>query len=44
MDALNSTEERDYVYTISVQGHGKYPTEQVIKNPEITVTDAPSEE
>lgn len=44
MDALNSTEERDYIYTISVQGHGKYPTEQVIKNPKVEVTDAPSEE
>ncbi len=36
-DALNSTETEDLVYTISVQGHGKYPTEQVIKNPAITV-------
>lgn len=44
LDAMNSTEERDYIYTISVQGHGKYPTEQIIKNPKITVTDAPSEE
>ena len=44
LDAMNSTKERDYIYTISVQGHGKYPTEQIIKNPKITVTDAPSEE
>lgn len=44
MDALNSTESRDMIYTISVQGHGKYPAEQVIQNPEITVTSAPSEE
>lgn len=44
MDALNSSKEHDYIYTISVQGHGKYPTEQLIKNPEIQVTDAPSEE
>lgn len=44
LDAMNSTKERDYIYTISVQGHGKYPTEQLIKNPKITVTDAPSEE
>lgn len=43
-DALNATDERDYIYTISVQGHGKYPAEQVIKNPAITVTDAPNEE
>lgn len=44
LDAMNSTKERDYIYTISVQGHGKYPTEQLIKNPKVTVTDAPSEE
>lgn len=44
LDALNSTEERDMIYTISVQGHGKYPTEQVLKNPEITVDSAPTEE
>ena len=44
LDALNSTESRDIIYTISVQGHGKYPSEQVIQNPEITVTSAPSEE
>ncbi|MEE0691619.1 MAG: LTA synthase family protein [Lachnospiraceae bacterium] len=44
METLNSTEERDYIYTISVQGHGKYPTEEVIKNPKIKVTEAPNEE
>ncbi len=43
IDAMESTKGRDYVYTISVQGHGKYPEEQVLENPEITVTDAPSE-
>ncbi len=44
LDAMNSSKERDYIYTISVQGHGKYPTEQLIKSPKVTVTDAPSEE
>ena len=44
IDAMKSTKERDYIYTISVQGHGKYPTEQMIENPEITVTEAPTEE
>ena len=34
-DALKSTESRDMIYTISVQGHGKYPTEQVLQNPAI---------
>ena len=42
--AMDSTKAHDYIYTISVQGHGKYPSEEVIKNPKITVTDAPSEE
>lgn len=44
MDALTSTEERDMIYTISVQGHGKYPDEKVLKNPAIQVVEAPSEE
>lgn len=42
-DAMTSTEGSDYIYTISVQGHGKYPTEQVIENPEIEVTSAPTD-
>lgn len=33
LDALNSTESRDMIYTISVQGHGKYPSEQVNSKP-----------
>ena len=37
MKALKSTEEKDYIYTISVQGHGDYPTTQVLEEPEITV-------
>ena len=43
-DALESTEGPDYIYTISVQGHGKYPTEQMIEDPAITVTKAESDE
>ncbi|MGN0734989.1 MAG: LTA synthase family protein [Anaerovoracaceae bacterium] len=43
-DALDSTEGRDMIYTISVQGHGKYPSEKVIDNPEIEVISAPTEE
>lgn len=42
--ALNSTKEPDYIYAISVQGHGKYPTEQVILRPKVKVTKAPTEE
>ena len=44
LDALNSTDTPDYIYTISVQGHGKYPTEQVIEEPAVSVTKADSEE
>ncbi len=43
-DALKYTTGRDYIYTISVQGHGKYPTEEMIENPIIKVTEAPSDE
>ncbi len=42
--ALDLTENEDYIYTISVQGHGKYPSEQVIENPAIKVLSAPTEE
>lgn len=34
---IESTEERDYLYCISVQGHGSYPTESVIEEPLIQV-------
>ena len=44
MKALKSTEGADYVYTVSVQGHGDYPTEPVISDPEITVTGAEKKE
>ena len=35
---LQSTPGRDFVYTISVQGHGAYPEEEILENPEITVS------
>lgn len=41
--ALDSTEQQDFVYTITVQGHGAYPSEKVIENPQITVTGAETE-
>ncbi len=44
IDALDSTEGPDYIYTISVQGHGKYPSEEVLTDPAIRVTKAPDEE
>lgn len=30
--------QSDFVYTITVEGHGEYPTEKVLHNPAITVT------
>ena len=44
IDAMKSTDTKDYVYTISVQGHGKYPEEQVLEDPAITLTEYPDEE
>lgn len=44
LDALNSTEGSDYIYTISVQGHGKYPSQMLIDSPAVTVTQSVSEE
>ena len=41
---LDSSEGPDYVYTISVQGHGNYPEEPILDDPEITVSGAPTTE
>ncbi|HAX72565.1 MAG TPA: arylsulfatase, partial [Firmicutes bacterium] len=37
LDSLNSTETADFIYTISVQGHGDYPTYPVEGHSTITV-------
>ena len=37
MGALSASKEQDFVYAISVQPHGKYPTEK-IENPHLTST------
>ena len=37
MESMDTTEGRDFVFTVSVQGHGDYPTEPVLENPEIIV-------
>jgi hypothetical protein len=37
LGALASTEEKDYIYTISVQGHGKYPAKRTISEPRVRV-------
>ncbi|MDE5977999.1 MAG: sulfatase-like hydrolase/transferase, partial [Turicibacter sp.] len=38
LDALNSTEGQDFIYTISVQGHGDYPTTPIENHSHITVS------
>lgn len=37
MDTMDSTEGPDFVYTITVEGHGSYPTYEVEKDPAIKV-------
>ncbi|MGN0243336.1 MAG: LTA synthase family protein, partial [Lachnospiraceae bacterium] len=37
MKSLRSTPGKDYVYTISVEGHGEYPVEKM-ENPEVSIT------
>lgn len=37
LNAMNSTEQQDFVFGISVEGHGDYPEKKVIENPEIEV-------
>ncbi|MBQ2161388.1 MAG: sulfatase-like hydrolase/transferase, partial [Firmicutes bacterium] len=43
-DCLDSTEGKDFVFAVSVQGHGGYPTADLIEDPEIEVTGAGSAE
>ncbi len=38
LDCLRSSEGSDYIYTISVQGHGDYPDEPMLEDPKITVS------
>ncbi len=44
LDCLESTEGSDYIYAISVQGHGDYPDEPMLEDPQITVSGSPTEE
>ncbi len=44
LESMDTTENQDFVFTISVQGHGEYPTEQIIENPAITVSGVEDEE
>ena len=38
MESMDTTAGQDFVFTVSVQGHGDYPTEPTLENPEINVT------
>ncbi len=38
LDALEESEGPDFLYTITVQSHGRYPSEKVLDDPQITVT------
>ncbi len=41
---MTATENQpDFVYTITVEGHGDYPEEKVLQNPAIRVSGAPTE-
>lgn len=44
LKCLEATKGPDYVYTISVQGHGDYSPEPVLDEPKITVTGAEDKE
>jgi phosphoglycerol transferase MdoB-like AlkP superfamily enzyme len=37
LNSMDSTEQQDFVFTITVQGHGDYPEEKVLENPRILV-------
>lgn len=37
LKSLDFTEKSDFIYAISVQGHGAYPSEKVIEHPKIQV-------
>jgi len=41
---LNATEERDFVFAVSVQGHGKYPSEVLDPEQPIVVTEGMEED
>ncbi len=43
LKAIRSTEEPDYIYTISVQGHGSYPSSSKLENPAVTVSNVSDE-
>jgi len=44
IQCLESGKGPEYVYAISVQGHGTYPEDQILENPMIWITEAETEE
>ena len=40
-DCLKSTEGQDFIYTISVQGHGTYPSDGNLENKHVSLTKCP---
>lgn len=38
VNAMDSTEQQDFVFGITVQGHGDYPEEKLLENPRIRVS------
>ena len=45
LKALDATpDQMDFVFTVTVQDHGKYPDDPVLENPAVTVTACPDEE
>lgn len=43
LSTLESTKSRDFIYTISVEGHGKYPTDKIYQTPSIAVSGIPAQ-
>ena len=37
LNSMDSTQQQDFVFAITVEGHGDYPEEKMIENPRITV-------
>lgn len=44
LKAMKMSDDPDYIYTISVQGHGSYPTTKVFENPPITIVSGVEDE
>lgn len=43
-ELMQSTDTRDFIFTVSVQGHGGYPTSNIIENPDIIIEGLSTEE